>query len=98
MSGVLKEIVARHASSVVKASTAEAWETTAALRKQLWYTHLNALPARWQAAREEAMSIGDKVRAQEVTLGEAARFGLRALEVYAFYCVGKMAGARSLQP
>ncbi|KAK4536578.1 hypothetical protein CDCA_CDCA09G2603 [Cyanidium caldarium] len=97
MSGVIKELTARHANAVVRSATPEAWETTAELRRQLLYTHLNALPARAGAAWQELHALKDKALAKQVTLGEAATFGLRCVEVYAFYCIGKMIGARSAQ-
>jgi hypothetical protein len=99
MSGsIWKQLLSRNSSWIVQSATPEAWETTADLRRKLLYTHLNALPARWHAARAEFQSLVDKLRAKQVTVEEAGWFSLRCVELYAFYCVGLVLGARSLQP
>lgn len=99
MSGSLwKQLLTRGSSWIEPSASPEAWETTAELRRKLLYTHLNALPARWQAAQNEFRALMDKMRAKQVTIEEAGWFGVRCVELYAFYCLGVVIGARSLQP
>jgi len=99
MSGSLwKQLLTRGSSWIEPSASPEAWETTAELRRKLLYTHLNALPARWQAAQNEFRALLDKMRAKQVTVEEAGWFGVRCVELYAFYCLGVVIGARSLQP
>ncbi|KAF6002813.1 hypothetical protein CCYA_CCYA08G2439 [Cyanidiococcus yangmingshanensis] len=99
MSGSLwKQLLSRNSALIVPSASPEAWETTADLRRKLLYTHLNALPARWNAAQNEFRALVSKLRSKHVTVEEAGWFGLRCAELYAFYCLGIVLGARSLQP
>lgn len=96
MSSFLKSIsrfvASKNGAVLVETATPEAWETTARLRKQLWYTHVNAMPARVDAAVAEWKALVEKVRSKHVTVGETTTASARLLELYAYFCLGKLCG------
>ena len=67
------------------------------------YTVMDAMPARAAAARQEAAAIRAKLVRdprdlfRDLTIGEATVAGICAVELMAWYYVGRMAGSRSIQ-
>lgn len=92
----MKQFAQRASQHIVKSSAPEAWETTAKLRTQYFVTSMDAMPARVAEASKEWASIRQKISTREVTLNDVATGSMRALELYAFYFIGKTIGGRSL--
>jgi len=82
---------------VVKSSTAAAFETTAALRRQYVASSLNAMPARVDAAAAEWASVKSKVMERSFTFGEFATGVVAGVELYACYIVGRAMGGRTIE-
>ncbi|EME26693.1 hypothetical protein Gasu2_00220 [Galdieria sulphuraria] len=93
---LLKTLADRYASQAVPTKTVQGWETTSDLRKKLVATHINALPSRLQSAKEELKDFVQKTRTLDFTYLAAFRFGIRSLELAAWYWIGKTLGKREL--
>lgn len=96
MASVMKEIAKRASNLIVKGKTPEAWDTTAELRNKYLYTTLDAMPARVAEASKEWANLRNKVTARDFTVNEVGVGAVRAVELYAFYLIGKMVGSRSM--
>lgn len=96
MASMMKDVAKRAGNLVVKSATPEAWETTAKLRQQYIYTSMDAMPARVAEASKEWSEIRSKVLARDFTVNDIGAAAARALELYAFYVVGRTIGGRSL--
>lgn len=100
MASMIKEVAKRAATFVVKEPGVgpEAWETTAKLRNQFVYTTMDAMPARVAAASAEWASLRAKVTKRDFTVNEVGVGVVRAVELYAFFLVGRVIGSRSMTP
>lgn len=96
LASAMRAIAQRSSNNIVKSATAEAWETTASLRSQYIITSMNAMPARVAEAASEWTAVRQKIATREVTLNDLAIGTARAVELYAFYFVGKVIGSRSI--
>lgn len=96
LAGAMRAIAQRSSNNIAKSATAEAWETTSSLRTQYIVTSMNAMPARVAEAASEWSAVRQKIAAREITLNDLAIGTARAVELYAFYFVGKVIGSRSV--
>ena len=92
---MMKAIARRAPDRIAKADSAQAWETTANLRRQYIATSLDSMPARVEAASKEWASLKDKIRARDFTVEEIGWGTVRAVELYGFYCLAKIVGSKS---
>ena len=92
---MMKAIARRAPDRIAKADSAEAWETTANLRRQYVATSFDAMPARVKCASEEWTALKDKIKARDVTVDEVGWGTVRAIELYGLYCLGKILGSKS---
>lgn len=93
---MLRELAKRSSQHIVKASTPEAWETTTTLRQQYIVTSMDAMPARMAEASKEWAAFREKIVSRDMSLNDIATGTIRAVELYAFYFIGKCIGSRSL--
>jgi hypothetical protein len=83
-------------SGAARQGTGAAWEVTAQLRNQFFRTTFEAMPTRIAEASAELQGIRTKIAARDVTVNEIGIGALRAVELYAFYLLGRVIGSRSL--
>lgn len=96
MATMLREIAKRASHMVVKSDTPQAWNTTSTLRSQYVYTTLDSIPARMADASKEWAQLRKKVASRDVTVNDIGTGLAHAVELYAFYLVGRVIGTRSL--
>lgn len=96
MASLLQSLARRSSELIVKSPTPEAWQVTANLRNQYFYTAMEAMPARVAAASKEWAALRHKVSTRDITLNDVATGASRAVEFYAFYFLGKVIGSRSI--